>query len=321
MGDTTKDVTRRLAVVGGVVVVLGASAAAWALAYPQAAPAATVVRALADCAAVVTLGLAAVPMLDTGRYRDELTRRAVAPLAVAAGFWLFAELTRLVVGAAEAAAVPVTRVGLAATVEFTFATSAGRSGLFSVGGRRAGVAGRPRRAQDPTRAIAAVGIAAVGLVARTIGGHMSASALGAVAIAIHTLAAAMWCGTLAALVLTVDHRGQWARVLPRFSELSLLCVIALLAGGLDGCARGSGFGVAVVRHRIRPGVADQDRAHGRVDDSGVAQPCPMAARGTVAPRHRLRVTVPVADRAGNHDRGLDHGRRTVRHRLGISDLA
>jgi putative copper resistance protein D len=69
---------------------------------------------------------------------------------------------------------------------------------------------------------------------RTITGHVSASALGAVAVAIHTLAAAMWCGTLAALVLTVEHRGQWARVLPRFSELSLLCVIALLAGGLTG---------------------------------------------------------------------------------------
>lgn len=44
----------------------------------------------------------------------------------------------------------------------------------------------------------------------------------------------MWCGTLAALVLTVEHRGQWARVLPRFSELSLLCVIALLIGGVTG---------------------------------------------------------------------------------------
>ena len=44
----------------------------------------------------------------------------------------------------------------------------------------------------------------------------------------------MWCGTLAALVLTVDHRGQWARVLPRFSELSLWCVIALLTGGVTG---------------------------------------------------------------------------------------
>ena len=81
MGDTTKDVTRRGAVVGGAVVVLVASAAAWASAYPQTSPAATVVRALADCAATVTLGLTAVPMLDTGRYREELTRRAGPPLA------------------------------------------------------------------------------------------------------------------------------------------------------------------------------------------------------------------------------------------------
>ena len=88
--------------------------------------------------------------------------------------------------------------------------------------------------RTPPAAIAVAGIAAVGLAARTIGGHMSASSLGAVAIAIHALAAAMWCGTLAALVLTVDHRGQWARVLPRFSELSLWCVITLLAGGVTG---------------------------------------------------------------------------------------
>ncbi len=234
MGGTTKDVTRRRAVAGGVAVVLGASAAAWALAYPQAALAATVVRALADCAAVVTLGLAAVPMLDTGRYREELTRRAGAPLALAAGFWLFAELCRLVVGAAEAAAVPVTRVGLATTVEFTLATSAGRSGLFSVVAAGLVLVVALVAPKTPPAAIAAAGITAVGLVARTIGGHMSASSLGAIAIAIHVLAAAMWCGTLAALVLTVDHRGQWARVLPRFSELSLLCVIALLAGGLTG---------------------------------------------------------------------------------------
>ena len=73
-----------------------------------------------------------------------------------------------------------------------------------------------------------------GVAARTIGGHLSASSFGAIAIALHALAAAMWCGTLAALVLTVDHRGQWARVLPRFSELSLGCVVALLTGGVIG---------------------------------------------------------------------------------------
>ena len=294
MGGTTKDVTRRGAVAGGAIVVLVASAAAWASAYPQASPAATVVRALADCAATVTLGLAAVPMLDTGRYREELTRRAGPPLALAAGVWLVAELSRLVVGAAEAAALPVTRVGLSTTVEFTFATSGGRSGLFSVvaaGLVLAIVLAAPR---TPPAVIAAAGIAAAGLVARTIGGHMSASSLGGVAIAIHALAAAMWCGTLAALVLTVDHRGQWARVLPRFSDLSLLCVIALLAGGVTGALVAVDSFIAVVRHRIRPGVADQDRAHRCVDDACVAQSRPVAACGKVAPRHRLRVAVPVA---------------------------
>ncbi len=234
MGGAAKDMTRSRVTVGGIAVVLGGSAAAWAVAYPQAAPAATLVRALADCAAAVTLGLAAVPMLDTGRYRDELTRRAGAPLALAAGFWLLAELCRLVVGAAGAAAVPVTRLGLVTTLEFTVATSAGRSGLFSVVAAGLVVLVALVAPRTPPAAIAVAGIAAAGLVARTIGGHMSASSLGAVAIAIHALAAAMWCGTLAALVLTVDHRGQWARVLPRFSELSLWCVITLLAGGVTG---------------------------------------------------------------------------------------
>ena len=234
MDGAAKDVSAPRAAAGGVLVVLGASAAAWALAYPQAAPAATVVRALADCAAAATLGLAVVPMLDAGRYRDELTRRAGGPLAWAAGFWLFAELCRLVVGAADAAAIPVMRVGLRTTAEFATATSAGRSGVFSVAAAASVLLVALVAARTPPAAVAAAGVTAVGLVARTIGGHMSASAFGSVAIAIHVLAAAMWCGTLAALALTVEHRGQWARVLPRFSELSLLCVIALLAGGVIG---------------------------------------------------------------------------------------
>jgi copper resistance protein D len=33
-----------------------------------------------------------------------------------------------------------------------------------------------------------------------------------------------------------EHRGQWARVLPRFSQLSLLCVATLLGGGVAGAA-------------------------------------------------------------------------------------
>jgi copper resistance protein D len=229
-------VSRRRAAVGGVAIVLVASAAAWALAYPQAALAATVTRALADCAAAATLGLAVVPTLDAGRYRDELTRRAGGPMTWAAGLWLFAELCRTVVGAADAADVPVTRVGLRTTVEFATVTSGGRSSVFSIAAAALVLAVAVVASKTPPAAVAAAGITAVGLVARTVGGHMSASAFGGIAIALHVVAAAVWCGTLAALLLTVHHRGQWARVLPRFSELSLVSVIVLLIGGVVGAA-------------------------------------------------------------------------------------
>ncbi len=75
-------------------------------------------------------------------------------------------------------------------------------------------------------------MAAIGVVGHPLTGHLANSPMGGVAVAVHTLAAAVWCGVLAAVVLTVRHRGQWARILPRFSQLSLLCVAALLAGGV-----------------------------------------------------------------------------------------
>jgi putative copper resistance protein D len=118
-------------VAGGILIVLAASIAAWSLAYPQNSLAATLVRALADAAAVTTLGLGVVPVLDTGRYRDELIHCATAPLAVAAGGWLVAEMRRLVVAAAQTAAVPVFGLGLRTSVDFALSTTAGRSGLFS----------------------------------------------------------------------------------------------------------------------------------------------------------------------------------------------
>ena len=227
---------RRRTLAGGALVVAAGSVAAWSLAYPQSSLTITLVRAVADCAAVVTLGLAAVPMLDDDRYRDELTRRAGAPLAVAAALWLVAELTRLILATAEAAAVPVERLGVATVVEFALDTSAGRAGLFGVAAAAlvcAATVGAPRTVLIN---VVVAGVAAVGVAARVLTGHFAESPLGGVAVAMHALAAALWCGALAGLVLTVEHRGQWARVLPRFSRLSLWCVVALLAGGLAGAA-------------------------------------------------------------------------------------
>jgi putative copper resistance protein D len=225
---------RQRAVAGGVLVLVAASVAAWSLASEQNALAATLARAAADCAAVITLGLTAVPMLDSDRYRGELIRRATVPLTIAGAVWLLAELTRIMLEAAEAAGVPVFRLGLHMATDFALHTGAGRSVLSSAAAALVVVLAAAAVPRTASANLAVAGVAAVGVTARPLTGHLAESAIGGAAIAAHTLAAALWCGTLAALVLTIEHRGQWARVLPRFSQLSLGCVVVLLAGGVAG---------------------------------------------------------------------------------------
>ena len=222
---------RSAALAGGTLVVTAASAAAWALAYPQSSLPMTLVRAVADCAAVVCLGLTVVPMLDDERYRRELVGRARVPLAAAGAVWLVAELGRLIVAAAQAAAVPVWRLSVPTTVDFALDTAAGRAGTLAVAAAAALCGVTVAAPRTATVNLVVAGLAAVGLTSRLITGHFFESAVGGLALAVHTLAAALWCGALAALVLTVEHRGQWARVLPRFSQLTLWCVLALLLGG------------------------------------------------------------------------------------------
>lgn len=192
------------------------------------------IRALADGAAIVTLGLAAVPLLESDRYRDEVSRRAAGPMALAAALWLLAEIVRLAVSGAQTAGVGFWQMGVRTLTDFALHTAAGRSGLVAIAAALiVGVAAvlTPRRGAATATT---VGLAAVGLVARTLAGHLSESPIGGTAVAVHALAAAVWCGVLAALVLTVAHRGQWARVLPRFSQLSLWCVGVLLVAGVSG---------------------------------------------------------------------------------------
>lgn len=219
-----------------MLVTTAACVAAWALAHPAAALAPALARAIAVGAAVVTLGLAAVPALDTGRYRDELVRRAGAPLVVASAVWLVAELLRLVLTGAEAAGTGLARLGMRTVVEFTLGTAPGRAGLITVVAAAAVCVIAALAPRSGPVCIVAAGVSAIGIVGHPLTGHLSASPWGGVAIAVHTLVAALWCGVLAGLVLTIEHRGQWARVLPRFSLLSLVCVAVLLAAGVFSAA-------------------------------------------------------------------------------------
>ena len=193
-------------------------------------------RAIADCAAVVTLGLAVVPMLDAGRYRGELTAAPAvrSPWRRRSGCW-----PSCAGWSWRPPRPPASRsAGRRAAPRRSSPTPPrpGGPALFSVAAA-AGVGDRARRGRGRRRpAVVVAGLAAVGLAARTLVGHLSESASAAWRSRCTRWPRRVWCGALAALVLTVEHRGQWARVLPRFSQMSLLCVVALLAGGVIGAA-------------------------------------------------------------------------------------
>jgi len=218
----------------GGAVVTASTVIAWALAHPKNTLGGNAVRAVADIAAVVTLGLALVPKFDEPRYRAELAAKAAGPLVASSAVWTLAELVRVVVEAAQAAGVSVIRLDVHMALKFAVSTAAGRSGLTCLAAAAAVLATVVALPRSAASAVAATGLAALGLTARSLVGHLSASIVGGFAVAVHVLAAAVWCGTLAALVLTVERRGQWARVLPRFSSASLRCVVVLLVGGVAG---------------------------------------------------------------------------------------
>ncbi len=224
--------THGRAVAGALLVTAAACVLAWALAFPGASLSAALVRSLADGAAVVTVGLAVVPALDGPRYRDELLRRGTAPLLAASAVWLAAELVRLVLATAEAAGRSVGTVGLHTVFDFSVHTAPGRAALVTIVAAAAVALAAGLAPRSAPVAAATAGVAAIGVVGHPLTGHLGESALGGIAVAVHTLAAALWCGVLAALVLTVSHRGQWARMLPRFSQLSLASVGVLLLGGM-----------------------------------------------------------------------------------------
>jgi len=221
-------------VVAGCVLPAAALAGAWMLAHPQLPVILTAVRALADIAAVSCLGLAVLPLLDASRYRPELTRTATPRLAIAAAVWLVAELVRLVLVTAQAIAVPVFGVSASTVLTFATATVPGRSALFGIIAALvlgAVLLAGPRLPPTIAEAVA-VTSAAVGIAARSVTGHLAENTIGGLAVVVHALAAALWCGVLVALALTVRSRGQWARMLPAFSAMAVWCVLVLLVCGI-----------------------------------------------------------------------------------------
>lgn len=231
MGGSAPTVNRRRAVAGATLLTSLSCFLVWALAHPDVALGAATVRAIAGGAAIVALGLAVVPLLDTGRHRAELRRGAAGPLVVTAAVWLGAELVRMVTQSAAAAGTGVWTLGWRTAYEFTTSTAPGRVTLLTITAAALVVAVAALAPPSPATTVITIGAAALGLLGRPLSGHLAHDAVGSLAVAAHILAAALWCGALAAVVLTVAHRGRWSRVLPRFSQMSLWCVLMLLIAG------------------------------------------------------------------------------------------
>lgn len=217
--------------------VLG-TALAWALAAPDPLQSEAPVRALADCAGATVVGLAALPRLHRGI--DPPWRH----LAVVGGIWTVLEFAVLACAAAQVVGVPVSRLDTGEFGTYLAHVSSGQVGIAILVGTAVvtGYCALAHRQPDRAAVDLVLMFAAVALELRPITGHMSQQPLGAVFAAVHVLGAAAWFGLLLALGLVIRSRGEWARVLPRYSAWALPAVAAVgISGIIDGLVKVGGL--------------------------------------------------------------------------------
>lgn len=233
---------------------LAGVALAWVLARPDGSDAAAAIRVLSDLLGSTVLGLCVLDLLQRRDRRPVIARsRLWRPIAAAAGAWSVTEAVLLVAAAAQAASVTAGTLTPSAFGRFVAQINVGQLGAAAVaaaaGVTVAAAAAYRRDAHWSLTPFAAV--AAVALLMRPVSGHMSTQTLGSVLVAVHVLAAALWLGPLIALTLLLRRRGEWATLLPRYSDLAWKCVAALTVtgvvtaaarlGGLDALV-GTGYG-------------------------------------------------------------------------------
>lgn len=211
-------------------------AVAWLLSTPATS---SWVRSLSICIGSVVLGLAVLGSMVRDRRRPAVTADDTwRAIAVASGLWLTLATVELVWVAADVLGVPVTQLRPAELTEYVTAAGAGRieaTAWLCIAGCTvvAVLAYRRSAAWSTAPVLVAAGLA---LIARPVTGHMAQQPFGAMFNAVHVLAAAVWFGVLLALALMVRGRGAWAELLPRYSQLAVQCVAALVATGVIDAA-------------------------------------------------------------------------------------
>ncbi|MGW9267410.1 copper resistance D family protein [Gordonia terrae] len=225
-----------------VVTLAGGLMVSFVLARPDGPDLVAVPTTLALGVSVVLLGLGALPTVDA-----EPSTRVIGLLA---GVWVLATLVGAWVRTADRAGIEVldVKAGDFGDVLFSGAPEmvALVAGLLVLAWV---VLDLLTGVEIPVLVVGA--LAAIGVLATSIAGHAGNDSWGPFLIGAHALAAAWWCGLLAAMLISVRGRSGWARSLPVFSgrapwAVGVLTVTGLISGlvEIDGPANlvSSGYG-------------------------------------------------------------------------------
>lgn len=198
----------------------------WILARPTGPEVESVASAVSLITSVTVLGLACLRVLGGDPASPSVLRLS----AVLSGIWFVTALIAAWLGIAERTGRGAAGVGLSEFLEVSSATPA----LVAAGCALLVTAASVVWIRRPTMAVpeAAAAVTALGLLIGPVTGHLGQQTGGALAVAVHVLAAGWWCGALAALALTVRGRKGWATSLPLFSGYAQWCVLALFLTGI-----------------------------------------------------------------------------------------
>jgi putative copper resistance protein D len=207
----------------------------------------SVTRSGSDVAGVACAGLALLVLLlpstanvpgsalrDLGRIRATIDRA----LVVLAGVWLVLVLLGLFFRAADAFGRPVTQISAAEVGRWVGELAAGRGMALTAGCAAVVLGCAVVRLRDPALVQARIPLIAalLGLITPAVTGHAGSAPdhqLAVMTIGVHVGAAALWVGGLAALlVLVARHRPLLDEVLPGFSRIAGVCIVALTVTGV-----------------------------------------------------------------------------------------
>ncbi|MCO8276757.1 bifunctional copper resistance protein CopD/cytochrome c oxidase assembly protein [Actinoplanes sp. TRM 88003] len=147
--------------------------------------------------------------------------------------WAATSAALVVFTVSDVLGLPVERLGRSSIVSFAFSVSQGQSLMWQVGLALA-VAIASRAGLSRGTAAVTAGLALAAVLPPTFTGHSAGAGnhqLAVSSLALHVLAASLWVGGLAGLLLVRRHR-RFAETAARYSRLALACFAATAISGL-----------------------------------------------------------------------------------------